>query len=91
MAHKRRLVVMTIVLGMSVVAASSALGIARFTPGPVVATGELASVKPPWYVWNAKSCSFATTTNHPATYVAKLRKIPGFTLAYLPEGTGDPV
>jgi ABC-type sugar transport system substrate-binding protein len=89
-AHKRRLVVMTIVLGMSVVAASSALGIARFTPGPVVATGELASVKPPWYVWNAKSCSFTTTTNHPATYVAKLRKISGFTLVYLPEGTGNP-
>jgi hypothetical protein len=61
-----------------------------FDVGPVVATGNVASTKPPWYVWNPKTCTFVTTTKHPATYSAKLRKIAGFTLAYLPEATGDP-
>ncbi len=89
MRGNRVLAISTIVaVGAAVVWASAA--IAGFTPGAVVATGTVASVKPPWYVWNAKTCSFDTTTNHPATYSAKLRKIAGFTLAYLPEATGDP-
>ena len=48
------------------------------------------SAKGPWYVWNKQTCSFTKTSQHPATYSTKLRKISGFTLAYLPEGTGNP-
>jgi len=62
----------------------------RLKAGPVVATGEIASAKGPWYVFDTTSCSFVKTNKHPASYVAKLRKVPGFTLAYLPEATGDP-
>lgn len=88
MKRNRTLIASAIAALGIVVSASAAL--TGFSPGAVVATGQIASVKPPWYVWNAKSCSFTTTNNHPATYSAKLRKIPGFTLAYLPEATGDP-
>ena len=88
MKGSRALLASTVVVAAAIVVwASAALA---FTPGKVVATGNVASVQPPWYVWNSKTCSFATTTKHPATYSAKLRTIPGFTLAYLPEATGDP-
>jgi ABC-type sugar transport system substrate-binding protein len=84
----RVLVASTIAVAVVAVSASVALG--GFTPGPVVATAKIGSFKGPWYVWNAKTCSFATTTKHPATYVPKVRKIPNFTLVYLPEGSGNP-
>ena len=88
MKGSRALLASTVVVAAAIVVwASAALA---FTPGKVVATGNVASVQPPWYVWNSKTCSFDTTTKHPATYSAKLRTIPGFTLAYLPEATGDP-
>jgi hypothetical protein len=74
------------VAGVTAAVVSAAGG---YTVGPVVATGSVGST-PPWYVWNQKTCAFTTTTKHPATYAAKLHKISGFTLAYLPEGTGDP-
>lgn len=74
----------------AVAATATAVAFAALTPGATVATGGLASVKGPWYVWNAKTCSFATTTNHPATFSAALRKIPGFTLAYMPEDANNP-
>jgi ABC-type sugar transport system substrate-binding protein len=66
------------------------VALAGFNVGPTVATGQLASVTPPWYIWNPKTCSFSITTKHPATFTAALRKIPGFTLAYLPEDANNP-
>jgi hypothetical protein len=82
------------VLIASTIAAATALtvwaaGAVAFNVGPVVATGNVSSTAP-WYVWNAKTCSFDKTTKHPATYAAQLKKVSGFTLAYLPEATGDP-
>jgi ribose transport system substrate-binding protein len=60
-----------------------------FDVGPVVATGNVSS-SGVWYVWNPQTCAFKKTTNHPASYPSKLKRISGFTLAYLPEATGDP-
>ena len=68
----------------------TAVAFAGFNVGATVATGQLASVTPPWYVWNAKTCSFSTTTNHPATFSAELKKISNFTLAYMPEDANNP-
>lgn len=82
-------------LALAIVASSAAAAVATsrtstFTVGPVVAVGKIGSFKGPWYVWNPKTCTFQTTSKHPATYVPKVRKISDFTLAYLPEGTGNP-
>jgi hypothetical protein len=81
-----------IALGTAVitVAICATVAFAGFHVGPVVATAKVGSFKAPWYVWNPKTCSFVTTAKHPATYVPKVRKIPGFTLVYLPEGSGNP-
>jgi hypothetical protein len=89
MAHKKTFVVAACAAA-AVVAISATASFAGFSVGAAVATGQLASTKAPWYVWNAKTCSFSTTTSHPATYSATLHKIPGFTMAYMPEATGDP-
>jgi ABC-type sugar transport system substrate-binding protein len=76
-------------LGAAAAVALASGAIAGFTPGATVGTGTVTG-KAPWYVWNPSTCSFSVTSKHPATYTATLRKIPGFTLAYLPEATGDP-
>ena len=81
--------VSTAFVGAAVVVAWASGAIAGFTPGATVATGDV-TAKAPWYVWNPKTCTFSVTLKHPATYRATLKKIPGFTLAYLPEATGNP-
>jgi hypothetical protein len=89
MAHKKALVV-TAVLATVLAAVCVTVAFAGFSVGPTVATGQLASVTPPWYVWNTKTCSFDTTATHPATFSAALHKIPGFIVAYMPEDANDP-
>ncbi len=89
MAHKKGFVVAAL-SAIAVVATCAAAAFAGLTPGATVATGQLASVTPPWYVYNTKTCSFDQTTKHPATFSAALRKIPGFTLAYMPEDANNP-
>jgi hypothetical protein len=88
MLNKRALA-STVALAFVAVAvgATSAFGL---TAGKAVATGKLASTKAPWYVWDKATCKFNTTTKHPAKFVATLYKVPGFTLAYMPEDVGDP-
>jgi ABC-type sugar transport system substrate-binding protein len=88
MTHKKACVVALSTIAVAVTCAAAAF--AGFNVGATVATGQLASVTPPWYIWNAKTCSFTTTTSHPATFSAALHKIPGFTLAYMPEDANDP-
>ena len=87
MRGKRLVAILALVGGLAAVAWASAAG--SLTPGATVATGTVTG-KAPWYVWDPSSCTFKVTSKHPATYTAALRKIPGFTLAYLPEATGDP-
>jgi ABC-type sugar transport system substrate-binding protein len=77
-------------IAVTTVAISASVALAAFNVGPVVATAKIGSFKGPWYVWNAKTCTFQTTKKHPKTYVPKVRKIPNFTLVYLPEATGNP-
>ena len=43
----------------------------------VIAEPEVASIKEPWVRWNSETCAYEETTDHPATYAAKLRKIDG--------------
>jgi ribose transport system substrate-binding protein len=86
----RTRVLITSSIAVAAVAISASASLAAFDVGPVVATAKIGSFKGPWYVWNQKTCTFQTTTKHPATYVPKVRKIPNFTLVYLPEGTGNP-
>src|SRR6478672_3751173 len=93
MGRTRLLVVSCLALAIVASSAAAAFATSRtstFTIGPVVAVGKIGSFKGPWYVWNPKTCTFQTTSKHPATYVPKVRKISDFTLVYLPEGTGNP-
>jgi hypothetical protein len=47
--------------------------------------------KAPWYVFNKKTCQFVTANTHPKTFTGIPAKLNShFTLAYLPEATGDP-
>jgi ribose transport system substrate-binding protein len=86
---KRFVGISTALVGATAAVAWASGAVAGFTPGATVATGTV-TAKAPWYVWNPKTCTFSVTTTHPASYAATLKKIPGFTLAYLPEATGDP-
>lgn len=90
MMSRYRVAVVSALAVALVVASWASAGVTDFRVSGVVATGKIASTKGPWYVWDQKTCSFSTTKKHPAKYKAKLKKISGFTLAYLPEATGDP-
>lgn len=56
----------------------------------VIASPEVATIKEPWVVWNADTCAYEETTDHPATYEPSLRKVDGdYQIGYMHYGDID--
>jgi ribose transport system substrate-binding protein len=63
-----------VVVGLVCVLAASGFAVAKTAADPVVQTLPYVTFHGPWLVWDKSTCRYVTTTKHPATYVAQMRK-----------------
>lgn len=53
----------------------------KVAPVAVIHSSPAGTISPEWVRWDSTACKFVTATQHPAKYVAELRKAPGLKLA----------